>query len=156
MSIGVSEPRIRASATRQADFLVRLTQRRLLERFARIDDAARQRDLSAVPAERVRANGQHEMGAAVDRKDQQQARRMANSGGIESVGPLTPRLRGENGLCGCAGEDAAQTIRQTFDDIIKMHGSATPSGGSAARVIHDWTCSQATRGGGFADALFQI
>lgn len=111
-------PRVGA---REGDFLVGLTQRRLLERLARVHGAARQRDLSAVPAQRVRSNGQHDMRAMVDRKDQQQARRMANPGGIESLRPPTRGLRGKDSLCGGAGKGAAQTIRKTLDDFIKMH-----------------------------------
>ena len=48
---------------RQRDFLVRLAQRRLLERLARLDDAARQRHLPAVP-ERVGAHGEHDVRVA--------------------------------------------------------------------------------------------
>ena len=47
----------------EADLLVRFAQRRLFERLARFDDAAGQRDLPAVPLERVGADGQDEMWA---------------------------------------------------------------------------------------------
>ena len=64
---------------RQRDLLVRFAQRRLLEGFARLDDAARQRHLAAVPAERLRAHRQHDVRAIADRKTQQQARRLPNA-----------------------------------------------------------------------------
>ena len=52
MSSGVSAPSTRTPSSGRRDLLVRLAQRRLLERFAGLDDAARQRDLAAVPQRR--------------------------------------------------------------------------------------------------------
>jgi len=46
---------------RQRDLLVRLAERRLLERLPRIDNAARQRDLAAMP-QRISADGEDDVG----------------------------------------------------------------------------------------------
>ena len=81
MSSGVSAPSTRTPALRQRDFLVRLAQRRLLERLAGLDDAARQRHLSAVAAERVGAHGQHDVRASREREQQQQAGGVADRAG---------------------------------------------------------------------------
>ena len=45
----------------QPDFLVRLTERGLLDGFAWFDAAARQRYLTAVTPERISAHGQHDV-----------------------------------------------------------------------------------------------
>ena len=62
----------------QADLLVRFAQRRLFDTLARFDHAAGQRDLPAVPLERVGANGEDEVRDIVDRKEQQEAGGMAD------------------------------------------------------------------------------
>src|SRR5207244_732490 len=76
---------------RERVFFVRFAERRLLECSAWIEHAARQRHLTAVTAERVGAHGEHDVRAIVDRKDKQQARRMADARTIEARRPVAPR-----------------------------------------------------------------
>ena len=64
----------------QRDFFVRLAQGRLFERFAGLDDAARQRHLSTVSPQRLGAHGQHDVSTPGARKEEQQASRIANPG----------------------------------------------------------------------------
>jgi hypothetical protein len=61
------------------------------------------------------------MRAMVDRKDEQQARRMTDPGGIESLGPRPPRARGQDGLGRRARKGAAEATRQALNDLIKAH-----------------------------------
>ena len=102
---GNVERRQRAEHSAQAgaverDFFVRLAQRRLLERLARFDDAARQRHLAAVPAERVGADGQHDVRVVLAREEEQQA------GGVAERAPhpagQAPRGRGAIRACAAA------------------------------------------------------
>ena len=97
----------RADINGQADLLVRLAKRRLLVRFARVDHAARQRHLAAMPFKRVGAHGQDDMGVGIARtggagraggaggEDQQQASGVADARAVEVGRPFTPRPRCE-------------------------------------------------------------
>ena len=74
MSSGVSAPRTRTAVEWQRDLFVRFAQRRLLERLAGIDHAARQRHLTAMP-QRVGAHGEDDVRVASRSETQQQPRR---------------------------------------------------------------------------------
>ena len=98
MSTGVSGPSVWTPAIEQPDLFVRFAQRRLLEGFARLDDAAGKRNLAAVPPERVGANGQDEMSDVVERKEQEQAGGVADAGGVDARRPFARRHRREAAL----------------------------------------------------------
>ena len=53
---------------RERHFLVRLAQGGALERFARLGDATRQRDLAAMTSQRVGPDRQHDVGVGADRE----------------------------------------------------------------------------------------
>ena len=113
MSIGVSAPSTRLASTRQRDLFVRFAQRGLLERFAGLDDAARQRHLPAVPPERVRANSEHDVCACLVGKHQQESGRVAYARGVEAGRPVAPRDGREACLrCG-AGQLAGETLLES-------------------------------------------
>ena len=84
MSIGVSAPAIRTSLAVERDFLMRLSQRSVRVRLARLDHAARQRNLPAVTTERVRPHRQHDVRVTLERKHQEQA------GGVPDLRGLQP------------------------------------------------------------------
>jgi hypothetical protein len=133
----------------EADLLVRLAQRGPLEGFARIDDAARQRHLAAVPLERPGADGQDEMselslGAA--RKEEQQAGRLSNARGIEIRTPLRTRPRRHERLRVGAGQRAAQRGLEPRHDVGK--GGHRP-GCYGTSVI----CAQLLFGAGYDDKV---
>ena len=79
------------------------------------------------------SNGQHDMRAIVDRKDQQQARRMANPGGIESLGPLRRGCGASTACAAAPGRGPLRRFVKTFDDIIKMHGGLHGTARRSAR-----------------------
>ena len=98
MSTGVSASQRPDEGARQRDFLVGFTQRRLLQRLARLDAAAGQRDLAAV-AQRIGPQGDDDVRDVVDGKEQEQA------GGVPTRAGSSPvrQLRGGIGAsCCCA------------------------------------------------------
>ena len=101
----------------QRHFLVRLAQRRLLERFAGIDDAARQRHLAAVPAERIGANGQDDVRAVVVRKQEQQSGGVTDARGIETGRPISSRDRREALVRARRRAGQRKTIFEQGDDV---------------------------------------
>ena len=92
MSSGVSASEQAHAVGDERDLLVCFAQRRLLERFARFDDAARQRHLSAMP-HRDRSAPSATRGRARHGEDEQQSGGVTNARRIESGGPVAPRVR---------------------------------------------------------------
>ena len=92
----------------ESDLFMRLAQRRVLERFAAIDGAARQRHLAAVAIERFGADGQHEVRPIVARKEQQQPGGMARERRVRIAGPWPRRTRRHFGLRAHARKRFAQ------------------------------------------------
>lgn len=88
----------------EANFLVRLAERCVFDAFAWFDAAARHGDLAAMPLKGVRANGEHHMGAILEREEQQESSRVAEILGLETLRPIPPRPRGQHVLCGGAGQ----------------------------------------------------
>jgi hypothetical protein len=98
---------------------VRLAKRRLLEGFARFDDAARQGHLSAVAPEPVRAYRQDDVRAIIDGKEQQQPGRVAEVRRVEARRPLATRAGRQNLLGRGAGKGAGQGRLETVNDARK-------------------------------------
>lgn len=91
------------------DFLMSFPDRGLFERLARIDDAPRQRDLAFVTSEPVGPNRQDDLRLVVARKDEKEARGVANCRRVETVGPLPPRFRRQKLLSRSSRERTSQT-----------------------------------------------
>jgi hypothetical protein len=106
----------------QRHFFVRLAQRRLLECFAGIDHASRERHLAAVPAQRIGANGQHHVRVVVVRIEEQQSGGVADARGIEASGPRAARDRSEAFLCSLAGQLTGKAMFEKCDDVVETHG----------------------------------
>ena len=114
------QPAEHSTSSIESDFLVRFAQRRLLECFAGVDDAARQRDLTAVPPG-VRPHRQHDVRAIVDREDQQQAGRMAKARRVQVLRPLTPRPRRQQFVRRLAGQRPLQTFANAIERVLEVH-----------------------------------
>ena len=140
MSIGVSEPRIRASALGKADFLVRLTQ----AACSIVSPGSTTPPGSEIcPPCRPSVSARTVSticGAMVDRKDQQQARRMANSAGSNPSGHCR---RGCGARTACAGAPGRGPLRRSArrsttsskcTNVLRL--------GVRRRVMHDWTCNR--------------
>lgn len=106
----------------KGDFLARLAQRRALEGFARLDDTSRQRDLAAVTSEAVAADGQQNVGVAVDRKHEQQSGGMAKARDVEPLGPFAAWTRCQPGVRARAGQVLLECCLEPADDVGKNHG----------------------------------
>ena len=89
--------------------------------FARLDDAARQRHLSAVPSERASTKREHDMWTPGNRKHQHQAGRIADAGAIEIVGPSMTRPRRKERLSRRPRKRRLQSGREPRDDFIEIH-----------------------------------
>jgi hypothetical protein len=72
-------------ARREADLFVRFAQRRLFYRFTRLDDAAGQGDLPAMPAQGVGPARQQKVCPLEDRKDEEQAGRVTDAAAIRHL-----------------------------------------------------------------------
>jgi hypothetical protein len=110
---------------RQPHFLAGFPERGLFERFAGIDDAARQRNLAAVTAERIGADRQENVRVRLSiysrREDQQQTRRMTQLLLSEAVGPLSARDGCQVRLRCRTRQLACERIFESCDDIRKLH-----------------------------------
>ena len=89
--MGVRAPSVCDRGDVQADLFVRFAQRRLFDTLARFDHASGQRDLPAVPLERVGANGEDEVRDIVDRKKQEEAGGVADGCRRDARRPLAHR-----------------------------------------------------------------
>ena len=92
----------------QSDFLVSFAKSGVLEAFSRLDDAARQRNLAAVSAKRVGANGENHVGVSVSREQQEKACRVPKVCRLEPSRPLARRLWRHE----CVGGRAWQRLSQ--------------------------------------------
>ena len=114
------------------NFFVRFPERRLLKRFPRVDNAAGQRHLTAMPLERIGTHGQDDVSCVGlrsptcrtsvwrrrGREHQQERSRVADSSRIETGRPLAPRTRRERRLSGCAWKLALKCYAEPFDDLL--------------------------------------
>ena len=121
MSSGVSAPSTLMPSVAQRDFFVRLPQRCLLERFARLDDAAWQRDLPAVPAESSELTVSTMCARVVNGKDQQQTCGISSAREIETRRPFAPWDGLERGLDLGAWQLALKRGLELADDICEEH-----------------------------------
>ena len=88
---------------------MRFAQRRLLEALARFNDAARQRDLAAVSAQRVCADGEDEVRGTVGTgKEQQEAGGGPNASRRDPRRPVARRHRCESPLRSETGQRTRQ------------------------------------------------
>jgi len=106
---------------RQRNFFVRLAKRRLFECLSGLDDAARERDLSAMALYSVRSYCE-DQGCTVRciRIHEQQSRRVPDACGIEAVGPLSAGLWRESRLRCRTRKARAQGGFESTDSLVEQ------------------------------------
>jgi hypothetical protein len=105
----------------KTDFFVRFTECRLLEGFARLDDASGQRHLPTVPVQRVRTDGQYDVGAVLERKDQQQACCVTDSIRAGTRKPVASGLRSHERLSRRPRQGAPEARFQAGEGVKELH-----------------------------------
>jgi hypothetical protein len=116
----------------EADFLVRLPQRRMLDALTHLDDASRERHLAAVSPQGVGAHRQHHVCAVGDREEQDETCRVPNVCRIESRGPVGPWNRHQPLVRHGTGEVGAERRFDLTEGFDKRHSRY----GGGTSVIH--------------------
>ena len=129
---------------RQRDLFARLTQRRLLERLSRLDDAPWQRYLSTVPAQSPVANRQDDVRTFIDGEDDQEYRGLSDAGPVETVGPLASRRWREASVRSRPWQRLGEGGLQSFDGRLKCQGHRAELRTPVERRVTgrpSWRCS---------------